>query len=155
MALFGRWGKETPAPAPIPLSTNNDVPFTERLNNAIDKLNVKVRLFGRELPTFVTSKVRTIEDRLQEILRSSTNNSLGFKSENDLMRVVESHITESIDIFLGVHPDDRTDDSEAVQKIIYQINKIDERIKEFEEFVRSGNRDKLTTQSSFLDMTLN
>lgn len=154
MALFGRWGKENPAPAPIPLSNSIDVPFTERLDKAIEKINVRVRLAGRELPTFVTSKIRTIEDRLRGILRGVNANSLSFKDENDLMAVVETHITESVDIFLGVHPDDRRNDSEAVQKIIYQINMIDERVKEFEYFIRSGNRDKLTTQTSFLDMSL-
>lgn len=154
MALFGRWGKEPPSPAPISLSTHNEVPFTEKLDKAIDKINVRVRLAGRELPTFATSKIRNIEDRLRGILRSVNEDSLSFKDKHDLMAVVEDYITESIDIFLGVHPEDRQTDSEAEQKIIHQINMIDGKVKEFEYYVRSGNRDKLTTQSTFLDMSL-
>lgn len=154
MALFGRWGKDNPSPAPILLSTHDEVPFTEKLDKAIDKINVRVRLAGRELPTFATSKIRTIEDRLRGILRSVNEKSLSYKDKNDLMSVVDNYITESIDVFLGVHPEDRQVGSEAEQKIIHQINMIDGRVKEFEDYVRSGNRDKLTTQSTFLDMSL-
>lgn len=150
MALFGRKSRSSQNSLPA-LAQPEEVPFPEQVITALDKLNVDVRAKGRELPTFATSKIRSVEDRLRELFKYAQNTQFLPQDKVAIMNMIENHIPTSMESFLRLRAHERAD-AKVIEEIVTQFDIIHRSVKRFDEVVRSGNMDQVRIQSIFLDM---
>lgn len=157
MGIFSRKPRTpvTPASVATPTDVNASVTDTTTLKEQVlrdlDKLAVTVRLSGRDLPTVVYSKIRSIDDRLRPLMDYIEKNKNSPEQEYLLTHMVHTYIPDSISAFLSIHPNDRKEGSEAVQSVVEQFDLMEQKVSELDQMVRSGAVDALMTQGFFLE----
>ncbi len=164
MGLFKRNRVQTPNIPSVSAPTLTDVTksgtdtsfFQKKVLKALDVIAVSTRKAGRDIPTVVYSKIRSIDD----VLRPLTDyvvlkGGCSPEQEHLFFGMVEQHIPESLQKFMNVNPRDRMPGSEAEKLAVEQFDLMEKKSREFDHMVRSGAMDALQAQTYFVDMHLN
>lgn len=164
MGLFKRNRVQTPNIPSVSAPTLTDVTksgtdtgvFQKRVLKALDLVAISTRKSGRDIPTVVYSKIRSIDD----VLRPLTDyivlkGGCSPEQEHLFFGIVERHIPESLQTFMNVNPRDRIPGSEPEKMVVEQFDLMEQKSREFDHLVREGAMDALLAQTYFMDMHLN
>lgn len=159
MGLFS-WGRDrsaqaVPAPEPTDVTRSGSDPTALKnlIIDGLDKLAVQIRAAGRDLPTVVYSKIRSIDDVMRPLMDYiESNNGCSPEQEQFVKRMVTSYIPDSINAFIAVSPKDRQVDSEATKMVVDQFDTMEDRVRQLDHLVRSGAMDALLEQGIFIEM---
>ena len=132
--------------ASIPL-----VPLPVRLTAELDKLAIKVRASGNDIPTAVYSKLRVIDDVLRSLLKYVASQGASTEQEVFLENMVTKYIPDALNAYLNLSSADKGDNSSTALLLLKQYDTLELKARDLANQVRTGAIAELSIQATFID----
>ena len=154
--VFGFGGRNTPrqtvANAVANVATSVPlVPLPVRLTAELDKLAVKVRANGDDIPTAVYSKLRVIDDVLRSLLKYIAAQGASTEQEVFLENMVTKYVPDALNAYLNLSPVDKGDNSNTALLLLKQYDTLELKARDLANQVRTGAIAELSIQATFID----
>lgn len=127
------------------------VPLPVRLTAELDKLAVKVRANGDDIPTAVYSKLRVIDDVLRSLLKYIAAQGASTEQEVFLENMVTKYIPDALNAYLNLNPVDKGDNSNTALLLLKQYDTLELKSRDLANQVRTGAIAELSIQATFID----
>lgn len=149
---FGGNNRQTVANAVAnAVATTPLVPLPVRLTAELDKLAVKVRANGNDIPTAVYSKVRVIDDVLRSLLKYIASQGASTEQEVFLENMVTKYIPDALNAYINLSPADKGDNSNTALLLLKQYDTLELKARDLANQVRTGAIAELSIQATFID----
>lgn len=133
------------------VATTPLVPLPVRLTAELDKLAVKVRANGNDIPTAVYSKVRVIDDVLRSLLKYIASQGASTEQEVFLENMVTKYIPDALNAYINLSPADKGDNSNTALLLLKQYDTLELKARDLANQVRTGAIAELSIQATFID----
>jgi hypothetical protein len=127
------------------------VPLPIRLTAELDKLAIKVRANGNDIPTAVYSKLRIIDDVLRSLLKYIASQGASTEQEVFLENMVTKYIPDALNAYLNLSPADKGDNSNTALLLLQQYDTLELKARDLANQVRTGAIAELSIQATFID----
>jgi hypothetical protein len=127
------------------------VPLPVRLTAELDKLAVKVRANGNDIPTAVYSKLRVIDDVLRSLLKYVASQGASTEQEVFLENMVTKYIPDALNAYINLSPADKGDNSNTALLLLQQYDTLELKARDLANQVRTGAIAELSIQATFID----
>lgn len=127
------------------------VPLPIRLTTELDKLAIKVRANGNDIPTAVYSKLRIIDDVLRSLLKYIASQGASTEQEVFLENMVTKYIPDALNAYLNLSPADKGDNSNTALLLLQQYDTLELKARDLANQVRTGAIAELSIQATFID----
>jgi hypothetical protein len=127
------------------------VPLPVRLTAELDKLAVKVRANGNDIPTSVYSKLRVIDDVLRSLLKYVASQGASTEQEVFLENMVTKYIPDALNAYINLSPADKGDGSNTALLLLKQYDTLELKARDLANQVRTGAIAELSIQATFID----
>ena len=127
------------------------VPLPIRMTAELDKLAVKVRANGNDIPTAVYSKLRVIDDVLRSLLKYIASQGASTEQEVFLENMVTKYVPDALDAYLNLSPADKGDTSDTAALLLKQYDTLELKARDLANQVRTGAIAELSIQATFID----
>ena len=133
------------------IATTPLVPLPVRLTAELDKLAVRVRANGDDIPTAVYSKLRVIDDVLRSLLKYVASQGASVEQEVFLENMVTKYIPDALNAYLNLSPVDKGDNSNTALLLLKQYDTLELKARDLANQVRTGAIAELSIQATFID----